>query len=267
MYHKDPQKRPPKGWKVKNILYQRMLAEAQRVGHPGLLEQVKKFEQASHDDIAVVMNTVTSAAKGEKNPDEINLSALLEKSRPNEKQAPQVEIHLHTSNQKDGRQTPEIVERQRNEEITDKDTTDKETTFDWWKDVDEYRRYTYGLEAKERKKPETVLQIAFFRWLEEQHPEIYDMSFASAGGMRTGMQTAIEMRDMRYKKGTPDVMILIPRKGYHGLILEIKTLKRYATPEQKDIIAKLNKEGYNAQIVKGWEALLIAVKTYFELTV
>jgi len=255
MYHEDPQKRPPPGWKVKNILYQRMLAEAQRVGHIGLLEQVKKFEQASHDDIAVVMNAVTSAAKGDKDPDEINLSALLEKSHPDEKQAPQAEMDLCTSIQKDDRQTPETAQRQQDEEIT----------FDWWKDVDEYRRYTYGLEAKERKKPETVLQIAFFRWLEEQHPEIYAMSFASAGGMRTGIQTAIEMRDMGYKTGTPDVAILLARNGYHGLMLEIKTLKKYPTPEQKDIIAKLNKEGYNAQVVKGWEALLLAVKVYFTL--
>lgn len=258
MYHKDPQKRPPPGWKVKNILYQRMLAEAQRVGHPGLLEQVKEFEQASHDDIAVVMDAVTSAAKGDKNPDEINLSALLEQSHP----TPQIEMNVYTSNQENDRQTSEIVKRQQ-----DKETTDEDTTFDWWKDKDEYRRYTYGLEAKERKKPETVLQIAFFRWLEEQHPEIYAMSFASAGGMRTGIQTAIEMRDMGYKTGTPDVMILIPRNGYHGLMIEIKPLKKYATPEQKDIIVKLNKEGYNAQVVKGWEALLLAVKTYFELEI
>ena len=100
------------------------------------------------------------------------------------------------------------------------------------------------------------------RWLESQHPDIAVVTFASAGGMRTSIATAVEMNHMGYKKGTPDVMILFPTQRYHGLIIEIKTEQGRASPEQVAILQRLQEKGYLAVVAKGWEMLVKTVKSY-----
>lgn len=86
---------------------------------------------------------------------------------------------------------------------------------------------------------------------------------ASAGGMRTSMRQAIKMKRTGYVKGVPDLQIFEPRGEYHGLLLEIKTKKGVASPEQKEWIELLNKRGYKAIICKGTDECMKAIDNYF----
>jgi len=87
----------------------------------------------------------------------------------------------------------------------------------------------------------------------------------SAGGMRTGIRTAVKMKASGYKRGMPDIAIYEPRGQYHGLFIEVKTLKGTASPHQKQFIKDLQDRGYRAEIVKGLHNCVGLINEYFSV--
>tara|TARA_R100001530_G_C4310935_1_gene152995 strand:- start:211 stop:621 length:411 start_codon:yes stop_codon:yes gene_type:complete len=88
---------------------------------------------------------------------------------------------------------------------------------------------------------------------------------ATVGGVRTTMRQAIKMKQTGYKKGIPDIIIFESRNGYHGLAIELKTKKGYASKHQKEWIEKLLKRGYYACVCKGLDDAIYTIKTYFSI--
>ena len=115
------------------------------------------------------------------------------------------------------------------------------------------------------KKPfsgEAGLQVAVIQYLKMAYPTaIY---CASAGGMFTSMKQAIKMKATGYVKGFPDLQICEPNEKYHGLFIELKVDKGVASKEQKEWIKELNKRGYYATYVKGFEAAQKIIDDYFK---
>ncbi|MBK7543323.1 MAG: VRR-NUC domain-containing protein [Candidatus Competibacteraceae bacterium] len=67
--------------------------------------------------------------------------------------------------------------------------------------------------------------------------------------------------------GVSDVALLVPRGGYHGLLIELK--RRDATPcrlsaNQKGFIEFQRAQGYRAEWCKGWDAARNLVINYLE---
>lgn len=61
-------------------------------------------------------------------------------------------------------------------------------------------------------------------------------------------------KNMGTRKGYPDLAIEIARQGYHGLRIELKVKKGgQVTPEQKQWIERLTKQGYKAVVARGFE--------------
>ena len=65
--------------------------------------------------------------------------------------------------------------------------------------------------------------------------------------------------------GWPDYQLLVPRGKYHGLMLEIKALKKKPTPEQLAILAALAAQGYMATWAAGFEDSWAIVENYMQL--
>lgn len=65
------------------------------------------------------------------------------------------------------------------------------------------------------------------------------------------------------RKGFPDLFIPVPRKGYHGLFIEMKFGKNKTTAEQDKWLALLNSQGYLAVVCRGFEEAVTALKKYF----
>ena len=90
---------------------------------------------------------------------------------------------------------------------------------------------------------------------------------ASLGGQYQPFQSQRNRaRKTGYVKGFPDLFIYESRTvdgiTYHGLALEIKTIKGRATKEQKEWIESLNERGYKAEVVKGLPAILDLIDSY-----
>lgn len=106
---------------------------------------------------------------------------------------------------------------------------------------------TYRLEHDE--------QCALFRWIDANAPAMPDLAKAFAipnGGLRT-LRTASMLKAEGVKPGIPDVMLLVPRDGYHGLMIEMKRPTGTLSPSQIDWQFAFSKDGYRVKLATTWE--------------
>jgi len=108
---------------------------------------------------------------------------------------------------------------------------------------------------------ESRLQSEVVKYISLQYPKA--RYCASLGGQYQPFQSQRNRaKNTGYSKGFPDLFIYEARNGYHGLALEIKTIKGRATKEQKEWIEALNERGYKAEVVKGLPDILNLIDSY-----
>jgi hypothetical protein len=82
------------------------------------------------------------------------------------------------------------------------------------------------------------------------------------GGFRR-KEEAAKFKAMGVKPGVPDLHIPIPRKGYHGLFLELKRVSGGTLSKvQSYWLSELEKQGYAVYVAKGANDLIDYVKNY-----
>jgi hypothetical protein len=120
---------------------------------------------------------------------------------------------------------------------------------------------------------ESEVQIAICDYLRLKHPKVLFTSELS--GLRVYIHQAKQLKRTRSCAGLPDVMIFEPRKGYHGLFLEVKiegtiiykkdgdlTADKHIR-EQEEILHQLKSKGYFAEFVVGFEDAKAIIDYYF----
>ena len=119
------------------------------------------------------------------------------------------------------------------------------------------------------ERSEASEQIAFMirskLILSEKH---FRLMWGSAAGVRTNIRQAALAKKMGNKKGIPDVSFRVARGGFHGLDIEMKRLypkKGSVKPEQRQMIADLNSEGYSAHIAYGADEAFDILQAYLKL--
>jgi hypothetical protein len=110
-------------------------------------------------------------------------------------------------------------------------------------------------------KHEESLQIAVSNYLRLQYPNV--IFTAESSGLKLTIGQAVKAKKLRSSRGLPDMIILEPRQGYHGLCLELKTVSPYKKDgslksdthlqEQQQILTNLNEKGYAAKFVTGFD--------------
>ena len=112
---------------------------------------------------------------------------------------------------------------------------------------------------------EERLQSEIVKYIQYQYPKV--RYCASLGGQYQPYQSQRNRaKRTGYSKGFPDLFVYESRTingiTYHGLAIEIKTIKGTATKEQKEWIAALQKRNYRAEICKGLPAILELIDEY-----
>ena len=97
---------------------------------------------------------------------------------------------------------------------------------------------------------ENDLHLAICNYIKLQYKGIIFTSENS--GLRVFWQQAKMLKKTRSCSGLPDIWILEPRKGYHGLLLEIKREGAHLK-EQEEILHQLKQKGYMAEFVVGFD--------------
>jgi VRR-NUC domain-containing protein len=122
------------------------------------------------------------------------------------------------------------------------------TAQQWRMEPQKQRRPYRDLEHRE--------QVALMAWIDankRKYPEL-EMAFAIPNGGKRSKAVAGKLKAEGVKSGIPDICILAPRGGLHGLLVELKTSTGRPTPLQLEWIDRLNRYGYRAVVAKGWEA-------------
>jgi len=98
-------------------------------------------------------------------------------------------------------------------------------------------------------------------WMKFAHPEI--IWFFEMSGVRVHPGTRAKIKHMRSDRGIPDLIILEPRGGYNGLLIEIKKAgsnpytkggilkKDQHIQEQNQMLLRLMNKGYYATFATG----------------
>jgi len=114
---------------------------------------------------------------------------------------------------------------------------------------------------------EAEIQRNVFKWFKAMWPN-YEKSFqASMNGVNLGIsrQAAIIRTNMKAQGmcvGQSDIFLAIPRHGFHGKYIELKTLTGKPTQDQLEFIDVMVDQGYMAEICKGEQACKDAIESY-----
>ena len=102
-------------------------------------------------------------------------------------------------------------------------------------------------------------------WLRREHPSVRIFAIPNGGG-RSKAQGAI-LKATGTSPGVPDLMIPTPCGQHHGLFVEMKRTKGGSvSKEQKDWIAYLQAQGYQAIVCRGFEEAKREIEYYLSTT-
>lgn len=113
------------------------------------------------------------------------------------------------------------------------------------------------------KHPEQIEQEKVVRWLTLQYSKAL---FTASVQEHGSIQKAIRRKRMGYKAGTPDLSIMEPMGGKHGLYVEMKAPKGGTlNPEQKVFLAELELRGYATLVCHGFQEAVNGISKYMEM--
>ena len=84
-------------------------------------------------------------------------------------------------------------------------------------------------------------------------------------GERLDGRAAVRRKRMGYRAGTPDIVVLEARGGFHGLLVEMKSSTGRQTPEQKLFQQESEARGYCYKVCKSTQDGVDAITEYMAL--
>lgn len=123
--------------------------------------------------------------------------------------------------------------------------------------------------SKKNTSPlESWEQAQIFRWAfvnQLKHPELQLLN-GSLNGVRLRPTQWRQVKRQGTRKGYPDINLPVPRRGYHGLYIELKrTVGGKLDPAQKWWAHQLNQHGYMAVVCYGHGEALDTIEWYLNI--
>lgn len=112
------------------------------------------------------------------------------------------------------------------------------------------------------KTQESDLQIACVQWFRMQYPVYSDVFFAIPNGGKRNVITATILKKEGVLAGVADIFLDVPKKGFHGLRIEMKTPKGTQQNTQKAFQAASEKQGYKYIICRSIEQFMDEINNY-----
>ena len=111
---------------------------------------------------------------------------------------------------------------------------------------------------------ESKIQIACVRWFRYQYPQ-YALNIFSVpnGGARNAREAGI-LKAEGATAGVSDLLLLVPRGGYHGLAIEMKTEEKSSkqSTAQKAWQKAVEEQGYKYQVCRGFDDFMELTNGY-----
>lgn len=117
----------------------------------------------------------------------------------------------------------------------------------------------------EKRHTESNEQIAAMDWLRAQYPSIAEHTMHIGNERKSTHFAGYIMKRMGVLKGASDLFMAWPNAGYHGLFIEVKSMKGKPTPEQLAFIQRMTDVRYYACICYGADEVISTMKYYIRL--
>ena len=79
------------------------------------------------------------------------------------------------------------------------------------------------------------------------------------------MKTAVKLKAEGVRAGVSDYIMLVARKPYHGLVIELKPIKGGRVQDnQQEFLDNAAAQGYRAEVARGWEAAKDIILNYLQ---
>lgn len=111
---------------------------------------------------------------------------------------------------------------------------------------------------------EDMEQTLLFDWI-RLHPDIAPYCIHIANQRQTSIVMGKKLKCMGVMAGVSDVFIAIPKNGFSGMWLELKTKTGRATPIQKDFLTRMEVAGYKSVIANGFDSARLEIIQYLGL--
>lgn len=109
---------------------------------------------------------------------------------------------------------------------------------------------------------EDTLQKSCVRWFDLQYSHLSWALFHVPNGGTRNVREAAKLKEMGVRPGVPDLMLVLPRHGYHYLALELKVGKNKQTENQKWYQSKMTESGGKYVVIRSLDEFIECVKDY-----
>lgn len=120
--------------------------------------------------------------------------------------------------------------------------------------------------SKPARKPqghkESDLQIACVKWFQYQYSHLDGLLFHVPNGRKRDARDAMWLKREGVVSGVSDLLLLVPRGGYHGLCIELKTKDGKQSDLQKKWQGQVENVGYKYIVVRSLEQFVAEVTLY-----
>ena len=135
--------------------------------------------------------------------------------------------------------------------------------------------YTFGNMSEEELKrkmyrnsrkaaaTEHDLQVGCVRWFRYEFPAFAPLLFAIPNGGRRDYVAAAKLKAEGVVPGVPDLLLAVPRGGFHGLWIEMKNGKAgELSTAQKEMHINLRAQGYRVEVCRTFEGFVTILRDY-----
>lgn len=113
-----------------------------------------------------------------------------------------------------------------------------------------------------RRHIEDDLQMQCVHWFGFQYPKLRRLLHHSPNGGRRDAREGLRFKQMGTQAGFPDLILLVPSKGYHALMCELKTKTGRQQDTQKEYQRLVESEGYRYVVVRSFVQFMNVVRDY-----
>lgn len=113
-----------------------------------------------------------------------------------------------------------------------------------------------------RPPSESQLQHACLMWFRAQYPSLSLLLFAVPNGGKRDARTGAQMKYEGAVAGVADLILLVPKKGYASLCIEMKTPKGVQSEHQRTWQRAAGKYGNRYVVCRSLEEFMNEVNAY-----
>ena len=113
------------------------------------------------------------------------------------------------------------------------------------------------------RQEEHKIQCAIVKWFFYAYPQYRGgLFFAVPNGGHRNIQTARALKAEGVTAGVSDLILLIPRQGFHALLVEVNTMVGRQSESQKEWQKKVEAQGYKYEVVRSLDDCAGLIRWY-----